>query len=169
MARRRRQLLQMGAMRACGSWGRIVWGSPASRPHDYDLGFSMETVPPKLGPIGIVSQAARIAYYEARDRHLGVSLWATTGNGATSAFRKFSYYAADDALRSSCSIWSARTASFMAGSSGTCAAAVIVTKVGASDVGAEAALSHCRIDYRLGCCLRHGDREIRGSPNLFDG
>ena len=46
------------------------------------FGFSMEIKPPELGPIGIVSQSGAygtVAYYEARDRQLGVSLWATTG------------------------------------------------------------------------------------------
>lgn len=114
------------------------------------FGFSMETMPPKLGPIGIVSQSGAygaVAYYEARDRHLGVSLWATTGNeGDIGLSEILTYYAADDAIKvillymEGCK----DGPSFMAGLEAARAAGkpVIVTKVGASDVGAEAALSH---------------------------
>ena len=114
------------------------------------FGFSMETMPPKLGPIGIVSQSGAygaVAYYEARDRQLGVSLWATTGNeGDIGLSEILTYYAADDAIKvillymEGCK----DGPSFMAGLEAARAAGkpVIVTKVGASDVGAEAALSH---------------------------
>ena len=114
------------------------------------FGFSMETMPPELGPIGIVSQSGAygaVAYYEARDRQLGVSLWATTGNeGDIGLSEILTYYAADDAIKvillymEGCK----DGPSFMAGLEAARAAGkpVIVTKVGASDVGAEAALSH---------------------------
>ena len=114
------------------------------------FGYSMETMPPKLGPIGIVSQSGAygaVAYYEARDRHLGVSLWATTGNeGDIGLSEILTYYAADDAIKvillyvEGCK----DGPSFMAGLEAARVAGkpVIVTKVGASDVGAEAALSH---------------------------
>ena len=114
------------------------------------FGFSMETMPPELGPIGIVSQSGAygaVAYYEARDRQLGVSLWATTGNESDIDLSEIlTYYAADDAIKvillymEGCK----DGPSFMAGLEAARAAGkpVIVTKVGASDVGAEAALSH---------------------------
>lgn len=114
------------------------------------FGFSMETMPPELGPIGIVSQSGAygaVAYYEARDRQLGVSLWATTGNESDIGLAEIlMYYAADDAIKvillymEGCK----DGAGFMAGLEAARAAGkpVIVTKVGASDIGAEAALSH---------------------------
>ncbi|MDP7392699.1 MAG: CoA-binding protein, partial [Alphaproteobacteria bacterium] len=114
------------------------------------FGFSMETMSPKLGPIGIVSQSGAygaVAYYEARDRQLGVSLWATTGNeGDIGLSEILTYYAADDAIKvillymEGCK----DGPSFIAGleAARTAGKPVIVTKVGASDVGAEAALSH---------------------------
>jgi acyl-CoA synthetase (NDP forming) len=114
------------------------------------FGFSMETMPPKLGPIGIVSQSGAygaVAYYESRDRQLGVSLWATTGNESDIDLSEIlMYYAADDAIKvillymEGCK----DGPGFMAGLEVARAAGkpVIVTKVGASDVGAEAALSH---------------------------
>ena len=80
-----------------------------------------------------------MAYYESRERQLGVSLWATTGNESDIGLAEIlSYYAADDAIKvillymEGCK----DGAGFMAGLE------VIVTKVGASDIGAEAALSH---------------------------
>jgi acyl-CoA synthetase (NDP forming) len=114
------------------------------------FGFSMEMMPPKLGPIGIVSQSGAygaVAYYESRDRQLGVSLWATTGNESDIDLSEIlMYYAADDAIKvillymEGCK----DGPGFMAGLEVARAAGkpVIVTKVGASDVGAEAALSH---------------------------
>ena len=113
-------------------------------------GFSMETMPPELGPIGIVSQSGAygaVAYYEARDRQLGVSLWATTGNeGDIGLSEILTYYAADDAIKVILlyMVGCKDGPSFMAGLEAARAAGkpVIVTKVGASDVGAEAALSH---------------------------
>ena len=47
------------------------------------FGVSMLNLPPVLGPVSIVSQSGAfgsISYAEARQRHLGVRLWATTGN-----------------------------------------------------------------------------------------
>ena len=114
------------------------------------FGFSMETMPPELGPIGIVSQSGAygaVAYYESRDRQLGVSLWATTGNESDIDLSEIlMYYAADDAIKvillymEGCK----DGPGFMAGLEAARAAGkpVIVTKVGASDIGAEAALSH---------------------------
>jgi len=114
------------------------------------FGFSMETMPPEVGPIGIVSQSGAygaVAYYESRDRQLGVSLWATTGNESDIGLSEIlMYYAADDAIKvillymEGCK----DGPGFMAGLEAARAAGkpVIVTKVGASDVGAEAALSH---------------------------
>lgn len=114
------------------------------------FGFTMETTTPQLGPIGIVSQSGAygaVAYYESRERQLGVSLWATTGNeGDIGLAECLSYYAADDAIKvimlymEGCKDGDG----FMAGLEAARAAGkpVIVTKVGASDIGAEAALSH---------------------------
>tara|TARA_Y100001934_G_scaffold218352_2_gene259435 strand:+ start:46557 stop:48674 length:2118 start_codon:yes stop_codon:yes gene_type:complete len=114
------------------------------------FGFSMETMPPKTGPIGIVSQSGAygaVAYYEARDRQLGVSHWATTGNeGDISLPEILNYYAEDDAIRvimlymEGCKDGK----SFMEGleAARTAGKPVIVTKVGASNIGAEAAMSH---------------------------
>ena len=114
------------------------------------FGFSMETMPPELGPIGIISQSGAygaVAYYESRDRQLGVSLWATTGNESDIGLSEIlMYYAADDAIKvillymEGCK----DGPGFMAGLEAARAAGkpVIVTKVGASDIGAEAALSH---------------------------
>lgn len=114
------------------------------------FGFAMETKPPELGPIGIISQSGAygaVAYYESRERQLGVSLWATTGNESDIGLAEIlSYYAADDAIKvillymEGCK----DGAGFMAGLEAARAAGkpVIVTKVGASDIGAEAALSH---------------------------
>ena len=114
------------------------------------FGFSMEAKPPELGPIGIVSQSGAygtVAYYEARDRQLGVSLWATTGNESDIGLAEIlEYYANDDAIKvillymEGCK----DGAGFMRGLEAARAAGkpVIVTKVGASDIGAEAALSH---------------------------
>ena len=114
------------------------------------FGFSMETMPPELGPIGIVSQSGAygaVAYYESRDRQLGVSLWATTGNESDIDLSEIlMYYAADDAIKvillymEGCK----DGPGFMAGLEAARAAGkpVIVTKVGASDIGAEAAFSH---------------------------
>lgn len=114
------------------------------------FGFSMETKPPEVGPIGIVSQSGAygaVAYYEARDRQLGVSLWATTGNESDIGLAEIlEYYARDDAIKvillymEGCK----DGAGFMRGLEAARAAGkpVIVTKVGASDIGAEAALSH---------------------------
>jgi acyl-CoA synthetase (NDP forming) len=114
------------------------------------FGFSMEMMPPELGPIGIVSQSGAygaVAYYESRDRQLGVSLWATTGNEIDIDLSEIlMYYAADDAIKvillymEGCK----DGPGFMAGLEAARAAGkpVIVTKVGASDIGTEAALSH---------------------------
>lgn len=114
------------------------------------LGFTMETMPPELGPIGIVSQSGAygaVVYYESRDRQLGVSLWATTGNESDIGLSEIlMYYAADDAIKvillymEGCK----DGPGFMAGLEAARAAGkpVIVTKVGASDIGAEAAFSH---------------------------
>ena len=47
------------------------------------FGVSMMNLPPELGPVSIVSQSGAygsVTYAEARQRHLGVRLWATTGN-----------------------------------------------------------------------------------------
>ena len=114
------------------------------------FGFSMETKPPELGPIGIVSQSGAygaVAYYEARDRQLGVSLWATTGNESDIGLAEIlEYYANDDEIKvmllymEGCKDGTG----FMRGLEAARVAGkpVIVTKVGASDIGAEAALSH---------------------------
>ena len=114
------------------------------------FGFAMETKPPELGPIGIVSQSGAygaVAYYEARDRQLGVSLWATTGyEGDIGLAEILEYYIADDAIKvvllymEGCKDGEG----FMRGLKAARAAGkpVIVTKVGASNIGAEAALSH---------------------------
>ena len=114
------------------------------------FGFSMETKPPELGPIGIISQSGAygsVAYYEARDRQLGVSLWATTGNESDIGLAEIlEYYANDDEIKvmllymEGCKDGTG----FMRGLEAARVAGkpVIVTKVGASDIGAEAALSH---------------------------
>lgn len=114
------------------------------------FGFAMETKPPELGPIGIASQSGAygaVAYFEARERKLGVSLWATTGNESDVDLSEcLAYYAADDAIKvillymEGCKdgrrFMTALEAARAAGKP------VIVTKVGSSDVGAEAAKSH---------------------------
>ena len=114
------------------------------------FGFSMETKPSELGPIGIISQSGAygsVAYYEARDRQLGVSLWATTGNESDIGLAEIlEYYANDDEIKvmllymEGCKDGTG----FMRGLEAARVAGkpVIVTKVGASDIGAEAALSH---------------------------
>ena len=114
------------------------------------FGYSMETMPPKPGPIGIVSQSGAygaVAYYEARDRQLGVSHWATTGNeGDIGLSEILNYYVATDGIRvimlylEGCKDGK----SFMEGleAARTAGKPVIITKVGASDIGAEAAMSH---------------------------
>ena len=114
------------------------------------FGFAMETKPPALGPIGIVSQSGAygaVAYYEARDRQLGVSLWATTGNeGDIGLSEILEYYVADDAIKvmllymEGCKDGEGFTRGLEAAR--TAGKPVIVTKVGGSDIGAEAALSH---------------------------
>ena len=114
------------------------------------FGFSMETKPPELGPIGIVSQSGAygaVAYYEARDRELGVSLWATTGNESDIGLAEIlEYYANDDEIKVMLLYMEGCKdgAGFMRGLEAARVAGkpVIVTKVGASDIGAEAALSH---------------------------
>jgi len=114
------------------------------------FGFSMEAMPPELGPIGIVSQSGAygaVAYYESRDRELGVSLWATTGNESDIGLSEIlMYYAADDAIKVIL-LYMERCKDgpgFMAGLEAARAAGkpVIVTKIGAPDIGAEAAFSH---------------------------
>ena len=113
------------------------------------FGFSMETMPPELGPIGIVSQSGSygaVAYYEARDRQLGVSLWATTGNEGDIGLSEILTLRSRRCDQGHLALYGGLQGrpGFMAGLEAARAAGkpVIVTKVGASAVGAEAALSH---------------------------
>lgn len=114
------------------------------------FGVSMMTLPPKVGPISIVSQSGAfgaVAYAEARQRHLGVRLWATTGNEAdVSVADCLNHYVEDPETKVILMYFEASRdgAELMAGLAAAKRAGkpVVAMKVGSSDVGAEAALSH---------------------------
>ncbi len=114
------------------------------------FGVSMMNLPPELGPVSIVSQSGAfgsVAYAEARQRHLGVRLWATTGNEAdVSVADCLHHYAEDPETRVILMYFEASRdgAKLMAGLEAAKRARkpVVAMKVGSSDVGAEAALSH---------------------------
>jgi acyl-CoA synthetase (NDP forming) len=114
------------------------------------FGVSMMNLPPELGPVSIVSQSGAfgsVAYAEARQRHLGVRLWATTGNEAdVSVADCLTYYVEDPETKVILMYFEASRdgATLMAGLAAAKAARkpVVAMKVGISDVGAEAALSH---------------------------
>lgn len=114
------------------------------------FGVSMMNLPPELGPVSIVSQSGAfgsVAYAEARQRHLGVRLWATTGNEAdVSVADCLSYYAKDPETKVILTYFEASSdgENLKAGLEAAKKARkpVVVMKVGSSDVGAEAALSH---------------------------
>ena len=114
------------------------------------FGFAMETLPPELGPIGIISQSGAygaVAYFESRERQLGINLWATTGNEADIDLAEIlEYYVADASIsvillymegcKDGQKFMRSLEAARLAGKP------VVVTKVGGSQIGAEAALSH---------------------------
>jgi len=114
------------------------------------FGTSMMNLPPELGPVSIVSQSGAfgsVAYAEARQRHLGVRLWATTGNEADVTVADcLNYYVEDPETKVILMYFEASRdgAKLMAGLDAAKQARkpVVAMKVGSSDVGAEAALSH---------------------------
>jgi acyl-CoA synthetase (NDP forming) len=114
------------------------------------FGVSMLNLPPELGPVSIVSQSGAygsVAYAEARQRHLGVRLWATTGNEADVTVADcLNYYVEDPETKVVLMYFEASSdgTKLMAGLDAARKARkpVVVMKVGSSDVGAEAALSH---------------------------
>lgn len=114
------------------------------------FGVSMLNLPPELGPVSIVSQSGAfgaVAYAEARQRHLGVRLWATTGNESdVSVADCLNYYVEDPETKVILMYFEASRdgAKLMAGLNAAKKAQkpVVAMKVGSSDVGAEAALSH---------------------------
>ena len=114
------------------------------------FGTSMMNLPPELGPVSIVSQSGAfgsVAYAEARQRHLGVRLWATTGNEAdVSVADCLDYYVEDPETKVILMYFEASRdgAKLMAGlaTANKARKPVVAMKVGSSDVGAEAALSH---------------------------
>ncbi|MFP6740848.1 MAG: acetate--CoA ligase family protein [Alphaproteobacteria bacterium] len=114
------------------------------------FGTSMLNLPPELGPVSIVSQSGAfgsVAYAEARQRHLGVRLWATTGNEADVTVADcLNYYVEAPGTKVILMYFEASNdgATLMAGLEAARKARkpVVVMKVGSSDVGAEAALSH---------------------------
>ena len=114
------------------------------------FGVSMMNLPPELGPVSIVSQSGAfgsVAYAEARQRHLGVRLWATTGNEAdVSVADCLNYYVEDPETKVILMYFEASGdgANLMAGLEAAKKAQkpVVAMKVGSSEVGAEAALSH---------------------------
>ena len=125
-----------------------------------DLGRSISTFtiaveedPPKAGPIGIVSQSgafAAHAYTLAARRGLGLSCWATTGNGCDVEFADCLAYLANDAA-------TRVIMGYMEGCEdrvklfGALELAranrkpVVIVKVGASHVGRKAAASHTAV------------------------
>ena len=114
------------------------------------FGVSMMNLPPELGPVSIVSQSGAygsVTYAEARLRHLGVRLWATTGNESdVNVADCLSYYVEDSETKVILMYFEASRdgAKLMAGLEAAKKARkpVVAMKVGSSDVGAEAALSH---------------------------
>ena len=114
------------------------------------FGVSMLNLPPVLGPVSIVSQSGAfgsVAYAEARQRHLGVRLWATTGNESdVSVADCLNFYVEDPGTKVILMYFEASRdgAKLMAGLEAAKQARkpVVVMKVGSSDVGAEAAISH---------------------------
>ncbi len=114
------------------------------------FGVSMMNLPPKLGPVSVVSQSGAygsVTYAEARQRHLGVRLWATTGNESdVNVADCLDYYVGDSETRVILMYFEASRdgAKLMAGLEAAKKAQkpVVAMKVGSSDVGAEAALSH---------------------------
>ncbi len=114
------------------------------------FGVSMMNLPPELGPVSIVSQSGAfgsVAYAEARQRHLGVRLWATTGNESdVNVADCLNYYVEDPETKVILMFFEASRdgAKLIAGLEAAKKARkpVVAMKVGSSDVGAEAALSH---------------------------
>jgi acyl-CoA synthetase (NDP forming) len=114
------------------------------------FGVSMMNLPPELGPVSIVSQSGAfgsVAYAEARQRHLGVRLWATTGNESdVSVADCLNFYVEDPETKVILMYFEASRdgTKLMAGLEAAKKARkpVVTMKVGSSDVGAEAALSH---------------------------
>lgn len=114
------------------------------------FGVSMMNLPPELGPVSIVSQSGAygsVTYAEARQRHLGVRLWATTGNESdVNVADCLSYYVEDPETKVILMYFEASRdgKKLMAGleAAKKKRKPVVAMKVGSSDVGAEAALSH---------------------------
>ena len=114
------------------------------------FGVSMMNMTPVLGPVSIVSQSGAfgsVAYAESRQRQLGVRLWATTGNESdVNVADCLNYYVEDAETKVVLMYFEASRdgAKLVAGLEAAKRARkpVIAMKVGSSDVGAEAALSH---------------------------
>ena len=114
------------------------------------FGVSMMNLPPELGPVSIVSQSGAfgsVTYAEARQRHLGVRLWATTGNESdVNVADCLIYYVEDPETKVILMYFEASRdgKKLMAGleAAKKKRKPVVAMKVGSSDVGAEAALSH---------------------------
>ena len=114
------------------------------------FGVSMMNMPPVLGPVSIVSQSGAfgsVAYAESRQRQLGVRLWATTGNEAdVNVADCLNYYVENPETKVIMMYFEASRdgAKLVAGLQAAKKARkpVVAMKVGSSDVGAEAALSH---------------------------
>ena len=127
------------------------------------FGSSMLNLPPVLGPVSIVSQSGAfgsVAYAEARQRHLGVRLWATTGNESdVNVADCLNYYVEDAETKVILMYFEASRdgAKLMAGLEAAKKARkpVVAMKVGSSDVGAEAALSHTDSPRRVRQRGRH--------------
>lgn len=114
------------------------------------FGMMVHYLPPEIGPISIVSQSGAfggLAYTEARQRHLGVRLWATTGNECDVSFADcLDYFVGEEgtevvllyfeSTKSGGKILSALE------KARSLKKPVVVMKVGSSEVGREAALSH---------------------------
>jgi len=114
------------------------------------FGVSMLNMPPVLGPVSIVSQSGAfgsVSYAEARQRHLGVRLWATTGNESdVNVADCLNYFVEDPETKVILMYFEASRdgAKLVAGLEAAKKARkpVVAMKVGSSKVGAEAALSH---------------------------
>ena len=114
------------------------------------FGVSMMNLPPEVGPVSIVSQSGAygsVTYLEARQRHLGVRLWATTGNESdVNVADCLIYYVEDPETKVILMYFEASRdgKKLMAGleAAKKKRKPVVAMKVGSSHVGAEAALSH---------------------------
>lgn len=136
---------------------------------------------PEVGPLGIASQSGALGAHLvvlARERNMGLSLWATTGNEADVDFADcLDYLAGDPDTRVIMGYMEATkdgnrliAALDKARANGK---PVVLMKVGASDVGAAAAASHtgslAGADRVYDAILRdHGAYRARSVDELFD-